>query len=375
MNNSTSYDAVVIGAGIAGISVAAELSSTMRVALLEGESAPMYHSTSRSAAMLSENYGGSVMQRYVRCSRPFLENPPEGFCDSPLISPRGVLVLAEIGQEIALEHMSHSQMQVELLSAAEVVERVPAINSEKIIGGVFEPTAMDLDVDQLCQGYLREFKRNGGVLVCSAQVKQMRKLRGQWQIETGAGDYKAPIVVNAAGAWADDVAQMAQRAPLGLTPHRRTAAIVEFEKTPGRDWPMLGNYDETWYARPQGEWLMVSLSDETPMKACDAWPEDIDVATSIENFQQLVDLGEVTRVVRSWAGLRTFAPDRHPILGFDSQADGFFWLAGQGGSGIQSAPALANAAAALIAGTSYPDWLDLVPELIGELSPDRFGGD
>ncbi len=373
MNCPNSYDVVVIGAGIAGISVSAVLSSELRVVLLESESAPMYHSTSRSAAMLIENYGGSAMEKYIRGSRPFFVNPPDGFCDAPLSAPRGVLVLAETGQEIALDRLLYSQVGVELMSVAEIRQRIPAIRGEKIVGGVLDPGAMDLDVDRLCQGYLREFRHNGGSLVCSAQVKQMHRRNDQWRLETGAGEYRAPIVINAAGAWVDDIAEMAGRARLGLTPHRRTAAIVEFEKMPGRDWPMLSNINESWYARPEGEWMMVSLSDETPTQACDARPEDIDVATGIDNFQQILDLGEVDKIVRSWAGLRTFAPDRHPIVGFDSQADGFFWLAGQGGSGIHSAPALAIAAASLITGAAYPEWQKLAPELIEELSPKRFG--
>ena len=372
MSNSTVYDAVVIGAGIAGISVAAVLSNDLRVALLECESVPTYHSTSRSAAMLIENYGGSAMQQLVRGSRPFFIKPPAQFCEAPLASLRGVLILAETGQESALDHLLHAQKGVELLSVADIRQRISAIRPDKIVGGVFEPTALDLDVDQLCQGFLRELKRNGGTLICDAPVVQMNRRHDLWQIRTAAGDYSAPVVINAAGAWADDVAEMAQRTRIGLVPYRRTAAIVAFEKIPDRNWPMLYNFDETWYARPEAEWMMVSLSEETPVSPGDAWPEDIDVATAIDNFQQFLDMGEVTKLVRSWAGLRTFAPDRHPVVGFDQHADGFFWLAGQGGSGIHSAPALATAAAALITGNSYPEWLDVEAEVIEELSPKRF---
>jgi D-arginine dehydrogenase len=372
MNNSTEYDAVVIGAGVAGISVAALLSDDLRVALLETESAPMVHSTSRSAAMLIENYGGSAMEKYIRGSRRFFVNPPAHFCEAPLASPRGALVLAETGQESALDHLLQSQTGVELLSVADLQQRIAAIRTDKIVGGVLESTAMDLDVEQLCQGYLRVLKRNDGTLVCSAPVVQLNKQHDLWRITTAAGNFSAPIVINAAGAWADEIAEMARHTRIGLVPCRRTAAIVAFEKKPDRYWPMLSNFNETWYARPEGEWMMVSLSEETPVLPCDAWPEDIDVATAIDNFQQLLDMGEVTKLVRSWAGLRTFAPDRHPVVGFDQHADGFFWLAGQGGSGIHSAPALATAAAALITGNSYPEWLNVAPEVIEELSPNRF---
>ena len=371
MSSSTSYDVVVIGGGIAGISISAVLSNDMRVLMLENESVPMYHSTSRSAAMLIENYGGSAMERFIRASRPFFVNPPDEFCTAPLSSSRGVLTMAEVGRETELQRFYHACKGVERLSADELQQRVANLVPGKFTGGVLDSTALDLEVDQFCQAYLRQFRRHSGNMVCNARVTAMHRKDGQWKVKTESDEYCAPLIVNAAGAWADDVAAMAQATRLGLVPHRRTAAVVAFEKAPHREWPMLGDLDETWYAHPEGEWMMISLCEETPMQPCDAWPEDIDVATAIDNFQQAIDLGEVTKVIRSWAGLRTFAPDRHPVIGFDESTEGFFWLAGQGGSGIHSAPALAVAAPSLINANTYPEWLTIEPELIAELSPIR----
>ncbi len=372
MNNPATYDVIVIGAGVVGIAVASVLSNDLRVLILERETVPMYHSTSRSAAMLIESYGGSAMEQFIRGSRPFFVNPPAGFCDAPLASPRGIVTLAKIGQEALLKQAFAGQTGSDLMSIAALQQRIPAIRAGKFTGGLLDENAMDLDVDQLCQGYLRQFKQLGGELVCGAEVKQIQRRQGLWTVGSSAGDYSAPRLINAAGAWADDVAKMAQLTGLGLLPHRRTAAIVAFEQPAGRDWPMIGDFDETWYGRPEGEWMMVSLAEETPMQACDAWPDDIDVATGIDNFQQALDLGEVTKVVRSWAGLRTFSPDRHPVVGFDPRQEGFFWLAGQGGSGIHSAPALTHAAASLITGNTFPEWLKVDTALITSLSPRRF---
>ena len=372
MSNSTSYDVIVIGGGIAGISISAVLSSTMRVVMLESESVPMYHSTSRSAAMLIENYGGSAMEQLIRASRPFFVDPPDEFCTAPLAGRRGVLTMAEVGQESELQLFYDACKGVELLSADQLQQRISNLVPGKFTGGVLDSTALDLEVDRLCQAYLRQFRRHSGKLICNARVTAMHRKDGQWTVKTESGECCAPLIINAAGAWADDVAAMAQIKRLGLVPHRRTAAIVAFEKPPRREWPMLVALDETWYAHPEGEWMMISLSEETPMQPCDAWPEDIDVATAIDNFQQAIDLGAVTKVIRSWAGLRTFAPDRHPVVGFDESTEGFFWLAGQGGSGIHSAPALAVAAGSLITGNTYPKWLTIKPELVAELSPNRF---
>ncbi|MEM7207178.1 MAG: FAD-binding oxidoreductase [Pseudomonadota bacterium] len=372
MPKTANYDVVVVGAGVAGLSIAALLSKTQRVVILERESAPMYHSTSRSAALLIENYGGDVMEQFIRGSRPFLENPPTGFCDSPILKPRGVLNLVTHDNAADFDNMSSSYQSIDVLTPEDLREWYPYVQSEKFVGAVLEKTAMDLDVDVLCQAYLRQCKSNGGELVCNAGVETISKSGDVWQVKTTDGVFKAPLMVNAAGAWADELAKLAGAKPLDLIPHRRSAAIVEFKTKLDSSGPMLADSAETWYAKPEGDWLMVSLADETPVPPCDIWPEDIDIATAIDNFQQAVDVGEVLRLVQTWAGLRTFAPDRHPVVGFDASVDGFFWLAGQGGSGIHAGPALAESAARLITGASPPDWFVISDAAIESLSPKRF---
>ncbi|MEM7294800.1 MAG: FAD-binding oxidoreductase, partial [Pseudomonadota bacterium] len=239
------------------------------------------------------------------------------------------------------------------------------------IGAILEPGAADIDVDQLCQAYTRQLRANGGEIRCGAEVSAIARDDAYWTIETRAGTFNAGLVVNAAGAWADPIAEMAGVARLGLIPHRRSAAIVEFERNLDRDGPMHGNYGETWYAKPEGDWLMVSLADETPMEPCDAWAEDLDIATAIDNFQQSVDTGEVERMVRSWAGLRTFAADRIPVVGFDAKVPDFYWLAGQGGSGIHAGPALAEQAAAEILKREVAEWAQVDTAYSAQVSPTR----
>jgi D-arginine dehydrogenase len=373
MSEPAPYDAIVIGGGIAGISISAVLSKDLRVVMLERESVPMYHSTSRSAAMLIENYGGRVMEQFVRASRPFFVDPPEEIRGASLAGPRGWITLARPGQESELERFYRASKGTEWLSGVELCQRISPLVPGRFSAGVLDPSALDLDVDQLCQAYLRQFRHSNGKLVCNARVMAMHRRDGQWRVKTENDEYRAPLIVDAAGAWADDVAAMAQIRCLGLIPYRRTAAIVAFERAPDPEWPMLGDLDETWYAHPEGEWMMVSLSEETAVQPCDAWPEDIDVATAIDNFQQAIDLGEVTKLVSSWAGLRTFAPDRHPVVGFEGSTEGFFWFAGQGGSGIHSAPGLAEAAAALITANTYPEWFSIESDYVTALAPNRFG--
>ena len=372
MKQSESWDVIVIGAGIAGISIASNLSKDANVLVLECEESPMVHSTSRSAAMHIESYTDDPMEHFIRASRPFFVTPPTEFCNTPLSSSRGTLTIGYKDQHLDLKKLHTKQTGCKLLTADDLQDRVSAIRAENYSGGILDNRSLDIDVNQLCQSYLRSFRENAGKLRCNVAVKGLQQHSDLWTLETNVGSFTTPIVINACGAWCDEIAEKALDAPIGLVPYRRTVAIVEFEKPANRDWPMTENLNGDWYAAPQGEWMLISLNEETPMPPCDVWPEDIDVATAIDNFQQEFDLGEVVKVVRSWAGLRTFSPDRQPVVGFDQRAKGFFWLAGQGGSGIHSAPALSNAAAALITGNVYPDWMNISANIIDNLSPDRF---
>ena len=368
-----SADALILGAGIAGLSIAAELSRDMRVLVLEREWVPAYHSTSRSAAMLIESYGGAVMEHFISASRSFFVNPPQNFSPVPLSRPRGLILLAEAGQESELAEACRTQHSVQELTIEQLLKRVPVVRESMVCGAMAEDTALDLDVDALCQGYQRQIKSNAGHLVCGASVSAVQQALNLWQVDCGGRCYKAPLLVNATGAWADKTARMAGLPPVGLVPHKRSAAVVEFSRAADREWPMIANLiGENWYARPEGEWLMVSLADETPMEPYDAWADDLDIAEAIDNMQRMLEIGEVRKLVRSWAGLRTFAGDRQPVVGFEPLADGFFWFAGQGGSGIHAAPALASTAAKMIVGGSSAEGPGLPNGLREQISPARF---
>jgi D-arginine dehydrogenase len=257
---------------------------------------------------------------------------------------------------------------VERLTGREAAAIVPILRPERIAGAMIERAARGIDVDLLLQGYARMLRARAGRIVTGAAVKALRRKAGQWHAETAQGTFTAPTVVNAAGAWADEVAGLAGLPRLGLQPYRRSAAIIPAPE--GHDtehWPIFGSIAETWYAKPEAGKLMVSPADEDPVDPHDAWPDDMVLAEGLHRFEQAVT-HEVTRVEHSWAGLRTFAPDRTPVAGPDPRATGFFWLAGQGGYGVQTAPALSQLSAALLSGAAPV--LDVATR--AALAPDRF---
>lgn len=344
-------DIIVIGGGIAGASAAAELANTYRVVLLERESSCGYHTTGRSAAVFSETYGNETVRSLTRASRAFLFDPPPGFAEYGLVKPRGAL---HIGTEAQLPLLDAFAAAADVrglarrVDGAEVHRLCPALRPECAAGGVFEPNAADIDVDALHQGYLRQFRKRGGTLATDAEVRGLAYRDGAWHVDTAAGQFTAPIVINAAGAWADDVARMAGARPLGIEPRRRTAMVAELP--PGIDaaaWPLVIDIDEQFYFKPDAGLLLISPADETPITASDVQPEELDVAIAVDRVERVTTL-TFARLRRRWAGLRCFAPDRTPVIGFDAAAPGFFWLAGQGGFGIQTAPAAAMLTAALI---------------------------
>jgi D-arginine dehydrogenase len=363
------FDILIIGAGIAGASVAAQLAPTHRVAILEREEFPGYHSTGRSAALFSEIYGNNVVRALSRASRDFFYAPPTGFA-AQLVKPRGSLYIAS---EKQLPHLDAFAQNADLagsirrLTAQEALRACPILRPDYVSAAVIEDDAADVDVNELHQGYLREFRRAGGALFVNADVKALHRA-GQWIAETDAGTFTAPIVVNAAGAWADAIARKAGLPALNIRPCRRTAVLAELPPSTSADaWPMVIDIDETFYLKPDAGLLLISPADETPVAACDVQPEEFDIAVAIDRVQHATTL-TVSRIRKRWAGLRSFAPDRSPVIGFDSGAPGFFWLAGQGGYGIQTAPAAARVAAALLRGETPSD-ID-VP--IAQLSPQRF---
>ena len=367
MNATQSRDVIVIGGGIAGISAAAEIAADARVLVLEGEAHPGYHSTGRSAAIFIRNYGNTTLRALNAAAEPvFLA--PEGISDSPLLSPRGEMLVATGDELDVLECYIAGGEGLERLSAAQAVELVPILRPDAIAGAVIERGARDIDVERMLQGYARLLRARGGQIETRAQVSGLRRDGDHWQVTAGSETYRAPVVVNAAGAWADDLARLAGVAPMRIQPMRRSAAILPAPE--GLDvsgWPLFGSVAETWYAKPEAGKLMVSPADEDPVDPHDAWPDDMVLAEGLHRYEQAVTV-PVTRVERSWAGLRSFAPDRTPVAGFAPDAPGFFWLAGQGGYGVQTAPALALHAAALVTGAASA----LAPDIVSALSPGRF---
>lgn len=350
-------DVIVIGAGIAGASAAAELASSHRVVLLERENMPGYHSTGRSAALFSEIYGGPAVRALSRASRDFFFAPPPGFAEQPLVKQRGALYIANAEQVPALDaFLANPDVQsgVERIAPERALTACPILRPDLLCASLFEAAASDVDVNALHMGYLTQFKRQGGVLIADAELQALEQRRGQWAARTRAGEFVAPIVVNAAGAWADDVAEKAGAAMQSVQPCRRTAVLVELDDgLDPRNWPMTIDIEEKFYFKPDAGLLLISPADEAPVAACDVQPDELDVAVAIHRVQAVTTLN-IRRIRRKWAGLRSFGPDREPLIGFDPDRAGFFWLAGQGGYGIQTAPAAARLSAALIRGEELP---------------------
>lgn len=366
-------DVIVIGAGIAGASVAAHLAQTRRVVLLEREDRAGYHSTGRSAALFTEIYGNGVIRSLTRASRKFLFEPPAGFAEGALTRPRGCLYIATQSQLEAL-HVFGALPDVapvtRPLAVREAHALCPILRDGYVAAALLEPDSSDIDVSALHQGYLRLFRRREGRLLTNAPVEALERRAAGWTVNAAGQHFTAPIVVNAAGAWADEVASRAGLGRVGLQPCRRTAVLVD--GPPGLDvgrWPFVNDVEEQFYFKPEAGSLFLSPADETPVEPSDAQPEEWDVAAAVERIEAATTL-QITRLKARWAGLRTFAPDRTPVVGFSDEREGFFWLAGQGGYGIQTAPALSRAAAALIMESPLPE--DLQTLDVAALSPQRF---
>jgi D-arginine dehydrogenase len=353
----TMFDVVIVGAGIAGASLAAEIGDAKSVLMLEAEALPGYHATGRSAAFWTETYGGPAIQPLTSASGPFLTSPPDGFSDHPLMHPRGALHLGGKADAKAAQAMiadfARSGVALERLDTQAVETHVPGLRPGWT-EALWEPDCCDIDVAALHAAYLKKAKRAGAKLICNAALKSARYANGRWLIDAGGESYAARVLVNAAGAWADAVAQSADVQPIRIQPYRRT--IMQLAVDPGApaDLPLVVGLDGSFYFKPEpGGRLWLSPHDEIASQPCDAAPEEIDVAKAIDRFQQVVDW-RILKLERKWAGLRSFAPDRLPVIGHDPDVPDFFWLAGQGGFGIQTAPAVAQIAAALLLGRTQP---------------------
>jgi D-arginine dehydrogenase len=366
---------IVIGAGIVGASAAFEIARSAPVALLERESHCGYHTTGRSAASFTENYGNGVIRRLVLASRAFLTEPPAGFCEHPLLGRRGMITVARSDQlELlaqALETARDLVPSIVAITPAEAISRVPVLREDYLAGAFIEPHSMDIDVNGLHQGYLRAARARGARIFTNAEVMAIDRQTGRWRVETKAGTFVASLIVNAAGAWGDEVAAMAGVRPVGLQPKRRTAFNIPAPPDMRiADWPLVDDVGAQFYFKPDAGQLLVSPADATPSEPMDAHPDDLDVAIGVDRLMQATTI-DVRRVSRSWAGLRTFVADGTPVVGRDDEVDDFFWLVGQGGYGIKTSPALSRVAASLIEGTGIPADVERRGVTAADLAPRR----
>ena len=370
------YDFVIVGAGMAGASTAYFLADKGGVLLLEMESQPGYHTTRRSAALFSEAYGNGSIRALTSGGRAFLTNPPDGFSDIPILTPRGAMFVGREDQTAALDEVYEAGSEhtdtIQRLTAVEVRDRVPVLREDYVAAGVLESDAMDIDVNALHQGFLRGARAKGAQLRPDVRVKTLERRNNAWLVHAGGCDIVAKVVINAAGAWCDQLAEMAGAERVGLMPKRRTAILFQGPvNIPFCEWPAFIDADEEFYARPESGALMGSPADETPMEPCDVQPEELDIAIAVERLQRATTL-EIKHIRRSWAGLRSFVADKSPVVGFDPPIEGFFCLAGQGGYGIQTAPSMGRVSAALAASDVVPDDLVKVGVRSEDLSPARF---
>lgn len=352
----------VVGAGIAGASLAYRLSELLGsgkdVLLLEREDRPGYHSTGRSAAVYTETYGPPVIRALTAASKPLFVNPPDGFASHPLLHPMGIMLVGgedrrEKAQDL-FEQCRTLTPTIRFLEGKAIGDLVPVLRPEWTAVGVLEPDCMSMDVAAIHDGYLRGFKARGGKVVTDADVFAAARNGGRWTLETRAGQFGADTIINAAGAWADEIAEKAGLAPLGLQPKRRTALV--FQAPDGIDtsaWPMINDIDETFYFKPDAGRILASPEEATPMPPCDVQPDEYDIAVTVDRIETATTM-KIRRIDNKWAGLRSFFPDGVPALGFDPRNDGFFWIAGQGGYGITTSDAMARLAASQLMDNAPP---------------------
>lgn len=363
-------DILVIGGGIAGLSAAAALSSHARVTLLEAEEQIGYHSTGRSATMVHYALGDRLVRALTLASRPFFDDPPANFADAPLGHRVPVLVHAKEEERAALEALDAEISpfaKLDRLDAAGVHELCPLLGDDARVG-IADLKGMRLDPHALLQGNARQLRSRGGEVRTAARISRIERRSGAWTVTSDTGEsFSAAVLVNAAGSWADRIASLAGIRPLGLEPKRRT--IITFDAPPGTNLERLPFTktigDELYFGAESGR-LFASPMDEVPSEPCDAQPDEYEVALAAHRMEERTRV-KVRQIHSKWAGLRTFTSDRHPAIGFAPGSEGFFWLAGQGGFGLQTSPAVAAIAQSLIAGTPWP-----IPEVEREaLLPDR----
>ena len=371
------FDFAIVGAGIAGVSAAYHLAPQARVVILEREHVAAYHTTGRSAALHSETYGSAEIRAITVASGRFYRKPPAGFTDHPLLTPRGALIAGRAEQQAATQKAAADYARlvpsVRWLDPVEALRRQPLLKPEAAGGGAIFEEAEDMDVAAIHGGFLKGARAAGAVLQLNAEVTHVDRKGRNWTIRLRDGEsVTANTLVNASGAWADVVAGLAGAAPVGLVPKRRTA--FTFDAPAGLDLahlPMAIDFDETWYIKPEVGQFLGSPADETPSPPCDAQPEEMDIAIAVERIETATTLS-IRRIKNKWAGLRSFVADKNLVVGHDPKVEGFFWLAGQGGYGIQTGEAAGRLAASLALGKGLPADIAALGVSEAALSPARF---
>jgi D-arginine dehydrogenase len=369
-------DFIIIGAGIAGASVAYELSKSGKVIVLERENAPGYHTTGRSIAILEKTYSAAdkVVRALSLSSENFLKNSPEGFADYDLLQPRPQLYIAARADKEKLlslyKKLGSASENIRLIEGEEIKKYLPILNDDYgNLAILVENELADIDVHALHEGYLKGMRERGGLLSVNSEVKGLARIDDVWSVETTSGDYSAPVIINAAGSWVDQIATMAGITEIGIKPLRRTVILVSPPEghTDIDDWAMAEEVESKFYFKPDAGKLLVSPCDATLTEPCDAQPEEIDVAYAAHYFQECTDI-EIRNEEQKWAGLRNALNDHYPAVGFAPEAEGFFWLAGQEGIGIMTSPAMARIAAAKVLGNEIPK--DIIDAGLDEKSID-----
>ncbi|WP_370599971.1 NAD(P)/FAD-dependent oxidoreductase [Pseudomonas nitroreducens] len=368
-------DFLIIGGGIAGASTGYFLSRHGKVAVLERESHAGYHSTGRSAALYTVAYGTPQVRALTAASRAFFDNPPEGFVEHPILTPRGEMTVDFEGNPEELQRQYESARasvpEMRLLDADEACAIVPVLRREKVHGAMIDPSAADIDTDGLLQGYLRGIRRNGGSVQLDSEALEISRIDGSWEVRCAQETYRAPVLVNAAGGWCDKIAELAGVAPLGLTPKRRAAFLFSPpEGVDSHSWPVLVSLDESFYFKPDAGMLLGSPANADPVEPHDVQPEELDIALGIYQIEEHTTLS-IRRPSHTWAGLRSFFADGDLVSGYDPVTPGFYWVAGQGGYGIQTSAAMGEASATLIRREALPEHLARHGLTAEMLSPAR----
>ena len=368
-------DFLIIGAGIGGTSCANWLSEDHSVIVLEMEHQPGYHTTGRSVAVYTEAYGPRTIRALAKSGFEFFTEPSAAFTDVPLSRPQGLFFIAREDQrtsiEAALQAVQELSPEIQMISTDEAVARIPVLRKDYLGAAFLDPSALALDVNAIHQGYIRGLSRNGGEVVCNAEVEDFERKGGKWHVTTPAGDFAAPVVINAAGAWADVVAERIGARTVGLQPKRRTViAFTPPNAEIDENWPVVIDTDEEFYFKIDAGTVLGSPADETPVPPQDVQPEEIDIAYTIDRLERATTM-KVDKLVRTWAGLRSFVADGVPVVGYDPDVEGYFWCAGQGGYGIETSNGMGQVSAGLASGAGLPRHIAALGVTVEDLAPER----